>query len=807
MEYMFMRIDSPKSHNLVAFSVRSIYLDQRNLRMLAHSFFNLILVCVYSADRITSISVQLNEFIDAFPTNYFVKVYFEEIISENLGPSNVPVTLLLKKEIGHNQSRSIPWCRFFPVSSFIGVRSEKTVNLIFINITKCYISIDSTSHHCKFLSLASGIAFDGPGSRTCEVEVDQAYTLVLAENINKDIISNDIKGFWSKFNSAHFPHYILLFYSRAKPFCTDICDFKFSENEISINCVKVNTFSTSVLRNKPAPPGRWQAGLRIDYSPKQNSSDNSALWELYNNQPTEEFLITEILRKANESARYTYPAPKSGVSKHVEWEETTLRGQHVLVDNTETGFLSCYSTPKLKFQMYLQPFHLEVWIALVLCCSSITVIIGLYNRQFNISQSFSPFFFFFSTLLEEPYSVPSKLWNSRVFKSFTATWLLTAMLFTNLYIGLMITDVVAPLKGDVLKTFNQFLLKDVDLFKQDLVSLTYEILKFWKFNYTQSSRGSHMGIPSIDEKVCDVQFNSKDFAYHHSQFHGANTFALLQSPLRTCAGSKPSIEIQKQLISNPWMYTGFSYLWDQINTYLASETNLVTAKLTIAFLSGSKRHYPNDPKFVMPGDQDIPLYLDAAIEKEIVDCKQSVFIGNKDDLRYELDYLRTYYPKAGLYLSNDTFEKGDLKPNLWVFDNAGKSAVPYYFKQLIEAGVRQLIIGLRKHSFYLMRRKGSKFVQLSHSTESHLGTTGSIQTIFIIWFAFCLLATFAFIFELFPTVCRSFNGMIPNKTSISRCLKNSKLKLLACNFAKNFQLSALSFIRTVLKRVPTYQHK
>jgi hypothetical protein len=210
------------------------------------------------------------------------------------------------------------------------------------------------------LSFANGIALHGPGIDTCEVDVDQTYKLVLAEEVNKDIISNDVNGFWRKFSSVHIPNYILLLYSSAKPFCAEICDFKFSENEISMNCVKVNKFSTSVLRNKPAPPGRWQAGIGKDYSPKQNSSDNSVLWDLYSSQPTKEFLITEILRKANESARYTYPSPSSSssVSKHVEWEETNFGGQYMLVDNTENGFLSCYSTPKLKFQMYSQPFHM-----------------------------------------------------------------------------------------------------------------------------------------------------------------------------------------------------------------------------------------------------------------------------------------------------------------------------------------------------------------------------------------------------------------------------------------------------------------
>jgi hypothetical protein len=45
---------------------------------------------------IASISdvVNLNEFIDNFPGNYFVKIYFDTLVSENLGPSNIPLTLL-----------------------------------------------------------------------------------------------------------------------------------------------------------------------------------------------------------------------------------------------------------------------------------------------------------------------------------------------------------------------------------------------------------------------------------------------------------------------------------------------------------------------------------------------------------------------------------------------------------------------------------------------------------------------------------------------------------------------------------------
>jgi hypothetical protein len=769
---------------------------------------------MYFVDKTISIPVQLNEFIDAFPTNYFVKIYFDEIISENLGPSDVPLTLLFKQATESNQSLSVRWCHFFPISSFIGVRSVKTVNLIFTNVTECCFSYRSPSHQCKFLNFASGSAFEDPEIGSCVVQVDQTITLVLAEQTNKAIISNDAKLFWNNFSNRYIPNYIILFYSSFKPFSTDICEFEFFGNDVFMHCAKVSIFSASLLSNKPAPLKRWYTGMSIDYSPKTNSSDPSVLNELYNNQPTEEFLITEILRKANESGRYVSPSPTSSVSNPLQWEVMTFIGQHVLVDNTQTGFLSCYSTPRIKFTMYLKPFRLEVWISLVLCCSLIAGIIGLYNRKFKLSQSFNPFFFFFSTLLEEPYSVPRKLWNSRIFKSFTATWLLTAILFTNLYIGLMITDVVAPLQGDVLKTFDEFLLRDSDLLNQHLYSLKYDIFKFWKYNYSESNHGSHKGIPPLGVEGCNVSFSSKDYENHHAQFRGMDSFALLQSPLKTCAGKQPSTEIQQRVISHPWMYGVFSKFWNEMQLLPDFYGNSTTVKLMIGFFSGRNRHYPKDPKFAMQEDNNdsIPLYLDAAIEKEIVDCGQSVFMGNKDDLKYELAYLRTYHPQIGFYVSKDSFEKMGLKPNIWAFENAGNSRVPYYFKQLIEAGIRQFIISLRKHTYYLVRRKGSRFVQLSRSNETHSGTTGSIQTIFFIWMTFCIVSTAVFLFEFCPKVWSSISSKIRKKNTILKCLESNKFKMLVitCHlgkFAKQLKLGAVRCIRRALKGILSYQCK
>jgi hypothetical protein len=39
-------------------------------------------------------SVNLNKYIDIFPSNFFVKIFFDTLASGNLGPSKIPLTLL-----------------------------------------------------------------------------------------------------------------------------------------------------------------------------------------------------------------------------------------------------------------------------------------------------------------------------------------------------------------------------------------------------------------------------------------------------------------------------------------------------------------------------------------------------------------------------------------------------------------------------------------------------------------------------------------------------------------------------------------
>jgi hypothetical protein len=93
----------------------------------------------------------------------------------------------------------------------------------------------------------------------------------------------------------------------------------------------------------------------------------------------------------------------------------------------------------------------------------------------------------------------------------------------------------------------------------------------------------------------------------------------------------------------------------------------------------TNRHYPKDPLFPSPADENVPQYSAAAIEKELVSCARSVLIRDLHELMYELSYLEINYPMKDLYMSTSIFEVDSSKPVFWNLRSPGKSKVPYYF--------------------------------------------------------------------------------------------------------------------------------
>jgi hypothetical protein len=64
-----------------------------------------------------------------------------------------------------------------------------------------------------------------------------------------------------------------------------------------------------------------------------------------------------------------------------------------------------------------------------------------------------------------------------------------------------------------------------------------------------------------------------------------------------------------------------------------------------AFYSAKHRHYPKPPNFPKSEESKVLRYMEAAVEKELVSCEKSIFVGDAKDVRTELGYLKENYPQ------------------------------------------------------------------------------------------------------------------------------------------------------------------
>jgi hypothetical protein len=714
--------------------------------------FILVYCELFFISKVSCSFINLNKYIDAFPPTYFVRVHTDKLSSENLGSSKVPLTMLSYKNSIDVFNSSAEWCKFFPVwRNFIGSRTQNTLNLIFRNITKCYTRSarnprSSPIDPCLFMNVVHGKIKDKRSEYSlCDVSGVRMHTLIIADRREYHSFKKHSAIFLRNPDVEAYPNAVLIFNSNIRNSLTIVCAFKFRERERFLYCDRVVQVSEAFLRKISVSNVAWYVANELNV-PKTLDSNFSDLWEIYSfKNSLDEILLIDSVRRANESI--TKFGSISRVSRRKQWSGPSVSGQIVLLANEKTKFLTCFSKQFVKFEMYAKPFRIEVWVSILFCCFLIGTFISLYNMKLKLSKSFSPYFFFISTLFEEPYSVPSALWNNRVFKTVTVTWLLTAMVFTNLYIGLMISDVTSPLQRERLVSFDQVL--ETEIMYEKLSGLGQNIMHYWLDNYTYSTSedGSNFKA-NLDRVKCNVDFDYQGYKPRYMQFESQEYFSLLKKPMEDCGETGLSVTAQKVLLRHPWMYSEFRKLEMELLLLPSFKFNKLYKHRAFAFFAPRNRHCPRDPELPNKHERTLKFYMAAAVEKELVACNRSIFMGDANELKYELSYLTTNYPAKGFYMPDDTFENGGSSPVLWEFMRAGMSKVPLYFKLLIESGIHEGITGIRMHKHYLMRRNGTKLIQVAMSSEFNVGMSGSIQTIFFILVFILTIAAFTFTIEV-----------------------------------------------------------
>jgi hypothetical protein len=683
----------------------------------------------------------LRDVVNGLPTDTFVKVFFEGLTTYDILETRLPITLFHHRQqqfIGYNRTTAITHiCKFFHTRRNIGSRTHNIFNIVIVQLDT-QPPFDSLSNGYLGLLIPHDAWWSWPALE-CHFLGSIMQTIFLCDDVVYKIFTKNPKQILSPLGAYFVKNSVVLFDLRSSLSYWKIC-----------RAIRVgNNFVPLCLDSHSIVPGMFDSKVMTKMAVGETvqssflaAYNTNVLRERYYLRSINDILDIEVFLKYNASYHVSEHLKRE---RHIETFGFPLQTDaFVLLDDIATNFVSCYTSPVLRFEMYTKPFELELWLCIGSCVSSIAIFIYIYNRCKKYSPSFSPFFFFVSTLVEEPYSVPTALWNDSKFKTITIAWLLTSIIFTNLYTGQMITELSVPLKGEVLHTLE-------DIFgaydENDLLFRTSvdDDNDFWWHNYTELHMPNDTAIMYETRK--QINYSTTDAYYQ--QFREVEHFALLQAPKIYKDGLfEPANETQR--LGNPFMYKFFTpFLTDALLADLQPKRfNPRYEFYVVKFISPKHRHYPKDPQFPLSKQGSIQHLMAAAVEKEIVDCGRSIFIAELNELRAEVLYLKRNYPERTFYVGNGTIESGEMRKLLWEYYDYGTPILAQYLRHLLQGGIRTHILQIQSHRNYLERRIGTDFIKEQKQTVAGMGMSGSIQTIFIILVAILVLASSVFLMEI-----------------------------------------------------------
>ncbi|OXA44393.1 hypothetical protein Fcan01_20854 [Folsomia candida] len=438
-------------------------------------------------------------------------------------------------------------------------------------------------------------------------------------------------------------------------------------------------------------------------------------------------LVKIVFRKAN--ATLIYVSRYSLLSPILSKGELTgffsLKNQFVQTEFGGFEFFTCYSKKSITFHFYITPFQPWVWFGVAASTAVVIGVIKLSETIEGISETFSPWLFLLGTLLEECSPIPAKLKKSTSFRLVVGVWGIMAIFLTNVYNGLMISELNAPLAGSVIDTFNEIDGIDNIITEEKLISLdTYaELLMdiFFKRNVSSATR-----------KISPVP----------------TYFRLLSSPERGKDMSKPDFIFLGYLTHWYLFFRGFGRY--KGIPKLITRHDLVR----LALLSPNHAHWPERMKIgVHRYSEDEARRL---VEKEVIQCGKSVLFQESSIIQEELAYYRKFYYWIKFQRGKETLGgRGEG----WIFEREGISKIPQYFRFLVETGIYG---ELRKAG---MKRKFEYRIPLmdqnleTKSTVS-VGINGGIVTLFILWGSLLGIS----LLELLGELCMS--ERLPEKSLI-----------------------------------------
>lgn len=460
-------------------------------------------------------------------------------------------------------------------------------------------------------------------------------------------------------------------------------------------------------------------------------------------------LIIMLLKKENASGivcpldldifRDTCDTGISGLDMHLKIDVDLRKASNYLsLDwvswrEDSVTFLSCFVEQGLSFMMYLKPFHIKVWITLLISSSILAAVITLLirneNTKLTTSSNFSPTFFVISTRFEEGYA-PRWIENRTPFRVICAAWfLMVGIVLTNLYLGEAISE-LSPLPISVVDKFTGLTVNYCNEETDCPVDWMARAKAYWDYDWL--SGGYDLAKNNTNSLR---RFNNrKDFKIY--------------SFLRRYNGN----------VTNIQSYTAFLFLQEFVHLeynrrkyweYYTDKKPGNLSEIAIAIVNLHNPQHVEVPGLMLNTNySNESLTVEKSVEDEITKCGRRALLEKTSIILNEQKHLSRFYLASKFTVSKETVEATSFG---WHFEPKGFSLMPAHLKRTIEGGIVTRLMDYKTAAKYRERRRHSWGRGIKASKVKRLEIGGSIQTIFVMWALLIVFAGLVIIKELWSS--------------------------------------------------------
>jgi hypothetical protein len=482
-------------------------------------------------------------------------------------------------------------------------------------------------------------------------------------------------------------------------------------------------------------PDKWVAtGSDVTYKDVTNNTVFPQNPFALKTTPTQLYVLGQLLKHTNSSLVNAYHSIPQTIKMEMDLVENFKKQPCMRITATNTDlmyFLTCHSKPILSFHLYVNPFDYEVWLGILLLAIVIGCLLSSLIRidfQEN-SISFNVGLYLLSTLIDESFSVPDSLRNLQAFRWAIGLWTLMAVVLSNGYVSLVISELNSPMKSEKLEFYEDVACpwnsynasKPVADFQTGVLSTVEHLRFYWLY---KDMMNTTLDVKGLDPSRCSSLLSApkkEAKLWNPNEGQKATRYLFYNRLLELGLKLKPQIENTREQGSDDGIWTKLLSCW----------------------------HPQHRLTPLKPQRQHQWKLTNSVIEEEIVSCGKSAYVGQEQVVQAELKYLKVNYLRQPFQLGKVDYAGGFSG---WGFEMPGLSKVPHAFNQFFESGIYFMLRKYSSYLEYLERRAATKEIREMKDSDIFvraLSLHGSIQTIFIIWLSMLVLSGIVSFGEIF----------------------------------------------------------